>query len=138
MKRGLQVSLLVVGVIPLALGIMNAVLGAAAFVPTDAVSANLDSQLRFYGVWFTLPFFLALWMVRNIETCGPDPAHNVRHDGNRRCGAHCLHVAGGAAGPADDCRRRLSKSRSSLLSRGRPPSRGAAEPLHSNNVRRQS
>ena len=71
MKRGLQVSLLVVGAIPLALGIMNAVMGAAAFVPTDSVSANLDSQLRFYGVWFTLPFFLALWMVRNIETCGP-------------------------------------------------------------------
>lgn len=71
MKRTLQVTLLIVAAIPLALGIMNFILGAGQFVSPDQINANLDSQLRFYAIWFTAVFFLTIWCVRNLEIAGP-------------------------------------------------------------------
>ena len=71
MKRTFQVTLLIVATIPLLLGILNLILGASHFVPAEQITATLDNQLRFYAVWFTVPFFLAIWSVRNLEIAGP-------------------------------------------------------------------
>ena len=71
MKRSLQITLLVVAAIPLVLGIMNFFVGAGGFVPADQITASLDSQLRFYAIWFTAVFFLMIWCVRNLEIAGP-------------------------------------------------------------------
>lgn len=69
MKRSFQIALIIAGLIPFALGIMNFVGGASLF--NQDFTASLDNQLRFYAIWFTLPIFLAIWIVRNIEIAGP-------------------------------------------------------------------
>ena len=71
MKRALQITMLVTAAIPLVLGIVNLIFGAQRFVAANEVTANLDSQLRFYAVWFAGLFFLTLWCVRNLEIAGP-------------------------------------------------------------------
>ena len=71
MRRTLQITMLIVAAIPLVIGIINFILGAGRFVPTDQITANLDNQLRFYAVWFTFVFFLTIWCVRNLEIAGP-------------------------------------------------------------------
>lgn len=71
MKRPLQITMLVVATIPLIIGLINFILGAGRFVPTEQITANLDNQLRFYAIWFTTVFFLTLWCVRNLEIAGP-------------------------------------------------------------------
>ncbi len=71
MRRTLQITMLTVAAVPLILGLLNLIAGAEAFVPADQVSADLDSMLRFYAVWFTAVFFLTIWCVRNLDIAGP-------------------------------------------------------------------
>lgn len=71
MRRTLQITMIAVAAIPFILGVMNLIGGAAAFVPPEAISPSLDSQMRFYAVWFMLPFFLTIWIVRNLDVAGP-------------------------------------------------------------------
>jgi len=71
MRRAFQITIVVVSSIPLLLGIVNFYLGAGRIVPTDQVTANLDSMWRFYSVWFTAVFFLSVWAARNLEISGP-------------------------------------------------------------------
>jgi len=71
LKRALQITMLIVSVIPLALGIVNFYLGSGRIVPTEDVTPNLDSMWRFYSVWFTVVFFLTIWCVRNFDIAGP-------------------------------------------------------------------
>ncbi len=72
MIRTLQIALVLAGTIPLILGVLDFVAGASApWLPDGPVSASADNQLRFYAIWFTLPFFLAIWIVRNLERALP-------------------------------------------------------------------
>lgn len=71
MRRAFQTALVVVAFIPFVLGIVNLIGGAALFVPGGAVTPGLDSQMRFYAVASMLPFFITLWIVRNLDTAGP-------------------------------------------------------------------
>ncbi len=72
MVRTLQISLIVAGLIPLILGFMNFIGGAEVpWLPDGAGDASTDNQLRFYAIWFTLPFFMAIWMVRNLDRALP-------------------------------------------------------------------
>ncbi|MEM7439148.1 MAG: DUF4345 family protein, partial [Pseudomonadota bacterium] len=68
MRRSFQFSLLLVAFLPLALGMMTLILGAARFVPPDQVTPMLDSQLRFYGARSIMTFLLAIWIVRNMDS----------------------------------------------------------------------
>jgi len=70
MRRTFQISLLLVAFLPFALGVKNFLGGAQAFVPLELVTPQLDNQLRFSAVWSMLPFFLTLWIVRNLERAG--------------------------------------------------------------------
>ena len=71
MRRTFQIALLVAAFIPFALGVMNLIGGAALFVPPEDVTARLDSQMRFYAAASMLPFFIAIWIVRNLDAAGP-------------------------------------------------------------------
>ena len=71
MRRTFQIALLVTAFVPFILGVMNLVGGAALFVPPEDVTARLDNQMRFYAVASMLPFFIALWIVRNLDVAGP-------------------------------------------------------------------
>lgn len=72
MVRTLQIALIIAGTIPLVLGLTNFLAGASApWVPDGPANASIDNQLRFYAVWFTLPFFMAVWMARNLDRALP-------------------------------------------------------------------
>ncbi len=71
MRRTFQVTLVVVGAIPLVLGIVNLILGSGRVVPEELINPNLDNMWRFYSVWFTVVFFLAVWCARNLDIAGP-------------------------------------------------------------------
>ena len=71
MRRTLQWTMLVLSFVPFMLGVMNLVNGAGQFLPPDAVFPEIDSQLRFYSVWFMFFFFITIWIVRNLDTAGP-------------------------------------------------------------------
>lgn len=71
MRRPLQITLLVFAFIPFALGLMNLITGAAQFMPPEVITASNDSQMRFYAVLFMMPFFITIWIVRNLDIAGP-------------------------------------------------------------------
>ncbi len=72
MVRSLQIALVIAGTIPLVLGISNFLVGASApWLPQAPNTANADNQLRFYAIWFTAPFFLSIWMARNLDSAMP-------------------------------------------------------------------
>jgi len=70
MRRVFQITLLVVAFVPFALGAMTLFEGAVRFVTEDVVTAKLDSQIRFSAVRSMLPFFLTIWIVRNLDHAG--------------------------------------------------------------------
>ena len=71
MRRALQISMLTLSFIPFLIGVMNLVNGAAQFLPPEQIFPEIDSQLRFYSVWFMFFFFITIWIVRNLDTAGP-------------------------------------------------------------------
>ena len=71
MRRTFQITLIVVALAPFALSSLTLFLGAARFLPEEVVTAQLDSQLRFYSIYSMLPLISAIWIVRNLESAGP-------------------------------------------------------------------
>lgn len=71
MRRTLQITMLILSFVPFSLGVMNLVNGAAQFLPSNEIFPEIDSQLRFYSVWFMFPLFITIWIVRNLDIAGP-------------------------------------------------------------------
>lgn len=67
MRLTFQITLLFVAFLPFVLGFLTFIHGAVRFVPADMVTAGLDGQMRFSAVRSMLPFFLTIWIVRNLE-----------------------------------------------------------------------
>ncbi len=67
MKRGLQIALAILSLIPAGFGFVNTVLGAGRFLPADAVNAAIDSQFRFQSAWYFGLAMLIWWMIPQIE-----------------------------------------------------------------------
>lgn len=71
MRRTLQITMIVLSLVPFSLGVMSLINGAAQFLPPEAIFPEIDNQLRFYSVWFMFPFFITIWIVRNLDIAGP-------------------------------------------------------------------
>ena len=102
MKRGLEISMLIVAAIPLVLGVMNFLAGAERFVAAEQVNANLDNQLRFYAVLVhrcVLPYHLVRTKLGNRRTGDAD---HVCGYGLRRFCAALLYGGSRTARPTDD------------------------------------
>ncbi len=67
MKRGLQILLAIMSLIPLSFGIMNMVSGAAQFIPLEQVTAELDSQFRFQSAYYFGLAIIIWWVIPNLE-----------------------------------------------------------------------
>lgn len=66
MKRGLQIVLGILSLIPLVLAVQN-VGGGAAALQGGPVSAALDSQFRYLSTFYLALSALIWWMIPNIE-----------------------------------------------------------------------
>ncbi|MEM6619563.1 MAG: DUF4345 family protein, partial [Pseudomonadota bacterium] len=67
MRLLFQTVFLCVAFVPFALGALSLIQGASRLVPPDLVTAQLDGQIRFWGIRSMLPFLLALWIARNLD-----------------------------------------------------------------------
>ena len=67
MKRGLQVVLGVMSLIPLYFGVTNLFGGAGQFLTADAVNAAIDSQFRFQSAVYLSLVALIWWIVPRID-----------------------------------------------------------------------
>ena len=67
MKRGLQVLLGVLSLIPLLVTSLGLLFGAGRFVPEEVITPNFDSHYRYItGYYLSLTLF-AWWVIPNIE-----------------------------------------------------------------------
>lgn len=65
--RGL---LILLGSVAIVAGLGTAVLGVDSVVGAGEVSPTVDSEMRFYAVWYVGAGALLLWSARNLERAG--------------------------------------------------------------------
>lgn len=70
MKRGLQIALAVLSLIPLTFGALGLVYGVGRFLPPDAAAAPLDSQYRFLSAVYVGLGILIWRIIPSIEKHG--------------------------------------------------------------------
>jgi hypothetical protein len=67
MKRTLQIVLAVLSLLPLVVGTLGFIHGAALFAPASGVTPKLDSQYRFVAAWDVGLAFIVWWIIPQIE-----------------------------------------------------------------------
>jgi hypothetical protein len=66
-RRGLQLLLTMLGLGAVTFGALTAVLGAVSVEDVVTAPASLDSELRYYAVWYVAAGVLVLRAVRRVE-----------------------------------------------------------------------
>lgn len=69
-RTGLQVFLVVLGLVAFTAGAATVVLGVDSIVGAEAVSGTVDSEMRFYAVWYAAAGAVLLWSVPRAEIVG--------------------------------------------------------------------
>ncbi len=67
MKRGLQVLLGVLSLIPLLVASLGLLFGAGRFLPEEVVTPGFDSHYRYITGYYLSLTLLAWWVIPNIE-----------------------------------------------------------------------
>jgi hypothetical protein len=67
MRRSLQITIVMLSLLPLAFGLLGLFSGATRFLPAGLNLPDLDSQYRFMSAWYLSLAILAWWIVPNIE-----------------------------------------------------------------------
>jgi hypothetical protein len=70
MRKSLQITLLILSLIPLVFGLSGVILGTGRFLAPAAIVPQLDNQFRYLSGLYLLVSFLIWWMVPNIEKHG--------------------------------------------------------------------
>ena len=70
MKRGLQIVLAVLSLIPLYFAVTGLIGGAEAANAGEAVTAGLDNQFRYLSAYYLSLFFLIWWVLRDLNNRG--------------------------------------------------------------------
>jgi hypothetical protein len=69
-RRGLQVTLTILGSVALVLGALTVLTGGATVPEAGDVSASVESELRFYAAWYVAAGIVVLRTVRRVESAG--------------------------------------------------------------------
>ena len=70
MRRGLQIILAVLSLIPLVFAIMGVWGGAQLANEGQVVAAGLDNQFRYLSAYYLSLFFLIWWILQDLENRG--------------------------------------------------------------------
>jgi len=70
MKRGLQIILALLSLIPLAFALIGLVGGAELANEGGAVTAGLDNQFRYLSAFYLSLFFMIWWVLQDLENRG--------------------------------------------------------------------
>ena len=68
MRRALQLVVLVLSLLPLAVGTLGLLLGVEFYIPVEAANPNLDSQFRFMSGWDVGLAIIVWWIMPRIES----------------------------------------------------------------------
>jgi len=69
-KRGLQVTLAILGVVAAGFGAQGVVTGVGGVRNGGKATANVDSELRFFSAWYAVAGVTMLRAARNVESDG--------------------------------------------------------------------
>lgn len=69
-RRALQVFLTILGSVALVAGLGTVLLGVDSLVGAEPVSATVDSEMRFYAVWYVAAAIVLLRSVPRVESDG--------------------------------------------------------------------
>jgi hypothetical protein len=67
MKKGLQLTLAILSIIPLCVGIVGIVQGTSRWLPADMITPEFDSHYRYIAGYYMSLGMLALWIIPRIE-----------------------------------------------------------------------
>ena len=67
MRRGLQITVFILSLIPAWYGFRNSIAGAAQFLPPEHLTAAIDGQFRFQSAWYFGLALILWWMIPQIE-----------------------------------------------------------------------
>ena len=67
MARNLRRTLYVLSVVPIAAGLQSVLLGVDSVPSPGDPSANLDSEFRFYSVWYIGAGLFLIWLAPRVE-----------------------------------------------------------------------
>jgi len=67
MKRGLQIIMAMLSVLPLLVGALGFIFGAGLLLPDGAATPKLDSQFRFLSAWDIGLALIVWWLIPRIE-----------------------------------------------------------------------
>jgi hypothetical protein len=67
MRRGLQLTLAVLSMIPISVGIMGIVLGTSRWLPANVITPEFDSHYRYIAGYYVSLGMLGLWIIPRIE-----------------------------------------------------------------------
>ncbi|MEM6826575.1 MAG: DUF4345 domain-containing protein [Pseudomonadota bacterium] len=67
MRRGLQVVLAILSLIPIGFGSLNFITGAARYMPADRVTAPIDSQFRYESAVYVAVGLMIWWVIPRVE-----------------------------------------------------------------------
>jgi hypothetical protein len=70
MRKSLQITLLILSLIPMFFGLTGVIFGTGRFLDVDAVVPQLDNQFRYLSGIYLLVSFLIWWIVPTIERHG--------------------------------------------------------------------
>jgi hypothetical protein len=67
-RRGLQLFLVILGLVALIAGALAMLFGAGLVPDAGAVSANVDSEMRFFATWYAVAGFVLLRAAPKVES----------------------------------------------------------------------
>ncbi len=67
MKRGLQITIAILSLVPLSIGTIGIVLGTGRWMPANMIIPDFDSHYRYIAGYYLSLGFLGLWMIPKIE-----------------------------------------------------------------------
>jgi hypothetical protein len=67
MKRGLQVTLAILSMVPISIGILGIVLGTGRWLPANMITPDFDSHYRYIAGYYVSLGILGLWIIPRIE-----------------------------------------------------------------------
>jgi hypothetical protein len=67
MKRGLQITLAILSMVPIWIGTIGIVLGTVRWLPASMVTPDFDSHYRYIAGYYLSLGMLGLWVIPRIE-----------------------------------------------------------------------
>lgn len=68
MRRGLQIFLTILGTIMLVAGTVTVILGAGTVLGAGAITPTVDSEMRFFAVWYAAAGVVVLNVIPRVES----------------------------------------------------------------------